>query len=84
MTTVLESVTIPTWALCYLVNGDSSGLEPEDKKLVDDWVEQTRKGGCLDVCCQGSKPYFTGHPAFGLACDVEDCDVFITKGEQDG
>lgn len=83
--TVLEKVRIPTWALCYLVNADSSGLEPEDKKLVDEWVERTRDGGCVDVCCpaEGEEPYFCAHPAFGLACDVEECDVILTKGEQD-
>lgn len=86
MTTVLENVRIPTWALCYLVNADDSGLEPADKKLVDDWVEKTRNGGYLDVSCprEGSGPYFTPHPAFGPACDVEDCDVVIMKGDQDG
>lgn len=85
MTTVLENVRIPTWALCYLVNSDDSGLDAEDRKTVDEWVERTRNGGSIDVCPPSDgEPYFTSCPAFGTACDVEDCDVIITKGEHDG
>lgn len=82
MTTVLKGVRVPTWALNYLVNGDS-GLSPEDKKLVDDWVEKTRDGGRIDVCCHRAwyEIYFSWAPAFGLASNVVDCDVVITKGD---
>jgi len=80
---LLRGVRIPTWALGYLVNSDDSGLDAEDKKTVDEWVERTRNGGRIDVCCpdDGGEPYFCSYPAFGLACDVEDCDVIITKGD---
>jgi len=72
------SVRIPTWALCYLVNSDDSGLDAEDKKTIDEWVERTRNGGRIDVCPPlDVVPYFTSYPAFGLACDVEDCDVVV-------
>ena len=75
---------IPSWALCYLINGDDSGLEPEDVKTVDEWVERTRRGGSIDVCCpdEGTEAYFTNSPAFGLPCDVEDCDVVVTASLQ--
>ena len=26
---------IPTWALCYIINGDPTGLSDEDIKMVD-------------------------------------------------
>lgn len=72
------SARIPTWAICYLVNSDDSGLDAEDRKTVDEWVERTRNGGRIDVCpLPDAEPYFTGYPAFGLACDVEDCDVVV-------
>lgn len=79
--TVLRKVPIPTWALCYLINSDDSGLSPEDKQEVDSWVERTREGGRIDVCCpeEGEEPYFRRYPAFGLPSDVEDCDVVIDK-----
>ena len=79
--TIHEGVKIPTWALCYLINGDDSGLEAEDKKLVDDWVEKTREGGRINVCYpkEGEEAYFCRYPAFGLPCDVEECDVIVDK-----
>ena len=73
----LRGVRIPTWALCYLVNGDDSALDEYDKATVDAWVDRTRDGGRIDVCCPDGEPYFTSYPAFGLACDVEDCDVVL-------
>ena len=74
---VLRDVRIPAWALGYLVNSDDSGLDAEDRKTVDDWVERTRNGGRIDICCPSGEPYFCSYPAFGLACDVEDCDVIV-------
>lgn len=76
---ILSDVRIPAWALCYLVNADDTGLDAEDKKTVDEWVERTRNGGRIDVCCpdDGGESYFCSYPAFGLACDVEDCDVIV-------
>lgn len=29
---------IPTWSLCYLINGDASGLTEEETGIVDAWV----------------------------------------------
>lgn len=77
---VYRKLKIPTWALCYLVNSDSSGLDDDDRKTVDSWVDRIREGGRIDVCCprEGAEPYFCSHPEFGLACDVEECDVIIT------
>lgn len=76
-----KKVKIPSWALCYLINSDDSGLDPEDKKTVDDWVEKMREGGRMDVCCpnEGEEAYFSNWPAFGLPCDVEDCDVLVDR-----
>lgn len=79
--TVLKKVPIPTWAFDYLVYDDASGLTSEDKQCVDSWVERTREGGRIDVCCSTKEEcaYFCRHPAFGLPSDVEDCNVVIYK-----
>ena len=71
---------IPTWALCYIINGDASGLEDEDVKMVDDFCSQfpgaiycpirINDDGDFDV-------YFSRYPAFGLACDVVDTEIII-------
>lgn len=70
---------IPTWALCYFINGDASGLTDEDIAIADKWCEvnnvtavctpDTQEGEC--------SPYFTHCPAFGLPSDVIDCQVMI-------
>ena len=30
---------IPTWALCYIINGDASGLTDEEISMVDFEIE---------------------------------------------
>lgn len=30
---------IPTWALCYIINGDPMGLSDEDIKMVDGFMQ---------------------------------------------
>jgi len=54
---------IPDWSLSYLVNGDESGLEDEDKKLVDDWWK--RNGIILVNPIDGTEEEFVAHPEFG-------------------
>lgn len=80
---------IPDWALCYIEYGDKTGLTDDDIKKVDDFYESYRKGG-MEI--QGIYPvrdenedyeaYFSRYPAFGLACNVVDCDVlYIISNE---
>lgn len=63
---------IPTWALCALINDDFSGLEDEDEQTIRHWLEVS---GYSHICPpdDDEESYFTGVPAFGLACDVIDC-----------
>jgi len=65
---------IPQWAVCYLVNSDDSGLTPEDKKTVDDYVKRLLKKErlCLVFPIDGTENEFCAHPAFGPACDTVD------------
>jgi hypothetical protein len=72
---------IPTWAMCYLVNGDASGLTDEEIALTDEYC----KRNYVSVVCpindsveEEMQPYFTLYPAFGPACDVIDC-IIITQ-----
>ena len=64
---------VPQWAVCYLVNDDDSGLEPDDKKMVDDFVENLACQGLRLICpIEGTESGFEPYPAFGLACDTVD------------
>lgn len=73
----LTKERIPTWALCYLINSDPTGLTDEEIEMVDKWYEQNM----VEVVCTASghegecNPYFTHYPAFGLPAEVIDCNV---------
>lgn len=72
-----ELFPVPTWALCYLINGDETGLEFEEKGIIDDWRE---RNDILDVICPedaDNEAYFTWMPSFGLACNVVDCECVL-------
>jgi len=74
---------VPTWALCYLVNNDYSGITEEDKEMVDKfWDKYQRKADLFHCIITLNFPedidrdkYFSPFPAFGLACEVVDCEV---------
>lgn len=68
---------IPSWALCYLVNGDPTGLTDEDIAVVDNWMKEV-KFLDLEVVKYESGDvyeYFTKYPAFGDATQVTDCII---------
>ena len=69
---------IPIWAVSYLVNADDSGLEPEDKKLVDDYLDRLEREGLRLVCPMAeTASEFEPHPAFGLACGTVDWEAEV-------
>lgn len=69
---------VPTWALCYLVYGDSTGLTDEEIYMIDKLCQKQR----IELVCPitdcvegGTQPYFTPDPFFGQPTEVEDCVV---------
>lgn len=72
-----ERLPIPTWSLCYIINGDESGLEFGEKEMIDDWM---KNNGILGVFCPDdidNEQYFTSFPPFGLACEVVECECVL-------
>ena len=65
---------IPEWALCCLINGDSTGLLDEDIKMVMDWQRDNHVYEVVPLEEEGS---FSWRPEFGKACNVVKCNVFI-------
>ena len=65
---------IPDWSINYLVNSDDSGLTPEDKKMVDGYVDQLINKEHLRLLAPiyGTESEFERHPAFGLASGTVD------------
>ena len=70
----------PDYALSYLVNGDSSGIEDSDQEAADQWVKECEERlidlypGCtVTFDTKDEEPSFTRHPAFGLSCNTVPC-----------
>ena len=68
--------TFPSYAICALINGDTSGMEDEDEKAFNAFLER-EKG--IDVWQikededgNSCEPYFSSNPEFGLPCDCVD------------
>ncbi len=83
------TVQIPTWAMCYLFNADDSGLDANDLDTVKEWQkstdEETAREHGADAQWQLIPPdadaetYWAPFPAFGKACDVQECHIAIIK-----
>jgi hypothetical protein len=70
-TDVIEKV--PQWATTYIMYNDDSGLNGDDKKLVDDFEDKLLKKKLRLICpIDGTENEFEPYPAFGLACDTVD------------
>ena len=62
---------IPTWSLCYIINGDASGLTDEEIRMVD---EAIRKNNIEivspryneDMCTEPQRYLSTWHQAMPL------------------
>lgn len=71
----------PTWALCALFNGDTSGLSDEDVELFEAWEDswlENRGNVSFDVI-EGSENEFCANPAFGLAAETVDLRVYVWR-----
>lgn len=69
--------SIPTWPLCYLINGDSTGLRESDIALIETWYADN-KVKTITTASENegnTHPYFSYFPAFGLASEVVDCII---------
>ncbi len=68
---------IPTWALCYLINGDPTGLKDDEIAMIDKWYADNKVQTVTTASeAEGEcNPYFSHFPAFGLPAEVTDCNV---------
>ena len=54
---------IPTWALCYIINGDPTGLSDEDIKMVDGFMQKWQVE-IVSPLSQDGNASFSHYPAF--------------------
>lgn len=68
---------IPTWSLCYLINGDPTGLTEDEIREIDEWMGKWQVEIVAPIEGDNEiQPYFTYFPLFGLATDVVDCIIY--------
>ena len=87
METVAEytGLNVPDYALFYLVNGDDSGIEPDDKAIVDAWYAEFEQkanavnGHVIFSTETDDEGYFSNSPEFGLPCTCYDCTIIIVR-----
>ena len=72
---------IPTWSLCYLINGDATALTDEEIRMVDEWVSQWQVEIVSPLMDEdgNTHPYFSHYPLFGLPPEVEECDILYNN-----
>lgn len=66
---------VPCWALCCIVNGVIDGLTDEEIQMINGWLNASDYEIVSPV--EDSEKYFSTDPAFGLPCDVVDCDCLV-------
>ncbi len=87
MKNITYDVKLPDWSLCYLINGDpfESGTEEQnmqDKAQVDNYMKlfydvAKELNGSAHISILNDEPYFSHSPAFGMASNVNDCEIII-------
>ncbi|MCS2775387.1 hypothetical protein NXW80_14265 [Bacteroides fragilis] len=68
---------IPTWSLCYFINGDATGLTEDEINMIDQWTSDWQVQIVSPFTDEegNAHPYFSHYPLFGLPTEVEDCDI---------
>lgn len=81
-------IDLPEWSLCYIVNGDASGIEERDEKQVDRFMARVNARAvelgaiaCVDPLAD-QEAKFNSCPEFGLACNTLLTFVSFLKQEQ--
>jgi len=84
-TVFLYKLPIPSWAMCYLINGDADSLSLDEKWMVDGWYQSLfdtlEPGEEIILSPVNGREYFLWFPEFGQASMVQDCWVKIVKEE---
>ena len=84
MTITMESIIVkenlPCWSLPMIINGDSSGLNDEEIRMVEGWINfyAERRAESWHVSVPNdAEGSFNSRPAFGLPCDCIECDIVM-------
>ena len=75
-------VEIPDYALSYLINDDSSGIDEAEIKLIDEFMQEyydeaKKVKGSVIIDVIDEEGSFNAFPEFGLACNTFSCNIHI-------
>lgn len=68
------TITAPSHWASYLINGDDSGLDPEEKAACDAWI--TREGVGMPVSCDDAG-FCRHHDAYNEMPLGADCQDYV-------
>ena len=72
---------IPTWALDYLINGETEGVNEEEIQAIDQWWKEWKVDTIYPLTDKdgNSQPYFSNNPMWGLPTEVEGCLIIYNE-----
>lgn len=80
MIKLIDTYQIPTYAICAIVNGDYSGLNDDDERVINEWLNTHFPNGFIADFDKGiENPYFSYYPAFGGGSEVIDVDFYLPQ-----
>ena len=60
---------IPEWAVCPIEYRDYSGINEEDERTLQNWMQSLKRDNATwDIVFTSDTNEFNSHPAFGLPC----------------
>ena len=66
---------VPTIFLCYLINGDPTGIEESEVKACDDFIN---KNNILGISCPSEDGYFShSNDVIGCACITSEVECIV-------
>lgn len=68
-----EKFDLPDWSLCYLINGDATGLSDEETAEIDAWMERAGVAWACPPEEEDGVPHYDPAPVFGLGAEVWPC-----------
>ena len=78
------TVEVPEYSLCYIINDDASGLNDEEVKNIDTFMQEyydraSELKGHVIFSTTEEEGSFNPFPEFGLACNTVTCKILICK-----
>lgn len=68
-----EIYEIPDWALCYMINGDATGLTAGEVSEINAWMKRAGVAWVCDPEEEDGPAHFDPRPVFGEGAMVYAC-----------